>query len=122
VVTFKATPTVQKKGLERGVGGGEQGCQIFLSTTYQNGRNMPNDQKIYQRAIKYIQLLYNIPNGLKRNQHFPFPGVPKCTKIDIFCLKRNRLAALVGRDRKHTKNFFVLNITASWLAMIIYRR
>jgi Tfp pilus assembly protein PilF len=30
-----------------------QGCQIFLATTYQNGKNTPNSQKIYQMAIKY---------------------------------------------------------------------
>jgi hypothetical protein len=30
-----------------------QGCQIFLGTAYQNGTNIPNDPKIYQKAIKY---------------------------------------------------------------------
>jgi hypothetical protein len=24
-----------------------QGCQIFLGRTYQNGENMPNDHKMY---------------------------------------------------------------------------
>jgi hypothetical protein len=28
-----------------------QGCQIFLGTTYQNGGNIPNYYKIYQIAI-----------------------------------------------------------------------
>jgi hypothetical protein len=32
----------------------KQGCQIFLGTTYQNGKNIPNDHKIYQMAINYI--------------------------------------------------------------------
>jgi hypothetical protein len=30
-----------------------QGCQIFLGTPYQNGKNIPNEHKIYQLAIKY---------------------------------------------------------------------
>jgi hypothetical protein len=29
----------------------EQGCQIFLGTTYQNGKNIPNDHIIYQMTI-----------------------------------------------------------------------
>jgi hypothetical protein len=29
-----------------------QGCQIFLSTTYQNGRNVPNYHILYQTTIK----------------------------------------------------------------------
>jgi hypothetical protein len=29
-------------------------CQIFLGKTYQNGKNIPNDHKRYQKAIKYI--------------------------------------------------------------------
>jgi hypothetical protein len=32
---------------------GEQGCQIFQ--TYQNGKNIPNDHKPYQKAIKYTK-------------------------------------------------------------------
>jgi hypothetical protein len=30
-----------------------QGCQIYLGTTYQNGKNIPNDHKMYQMAVKY---------------------------------------------------------------------
>jgi hypothetical protein len=26
----------------------DKGCQIFLSATYQNGKNIPNDHKMYQ--------------------------------------------------------------------------
>jgi hypothetical protein len=29
-----------------------QGCQIFLGTTYQNGKNIPNDHKMYQMDPK----------------------------------------------------------------------
>jgi hypothetical protein len=28
-----------------------QGCQIFLSTIYQNGKNIPNGRKFYQMGI-----------------------------------------------------------------------
>jgi hypothetical protein len=31
----------------------KQSCQIFLARTYQNGKNIPNSQKIHQTAIKY---------------------------------------------------------------------
>jgi hypothetical protein len=31
----------------------EQDCQIFLGTTYQNGKSIPNNHKIYQMATKY---------------------------------------------------------------------
>jgi hypothetical protein len=30
-----------------------QGCQIFIGATYQNGKNIPNDHKIYQMAIQF---------------------------------------------------------------------
>jgi hypothetical protein len=50
----------------------DQGCQIFVATTYQNGKNIPNIQKIYQIAIKYVyQTAVNIPNGQKLYQHLP---------------------------------------------------
>jgi hypothetical protein len=29
-----------------------QGCQIFHGTTYQNGKNLPNNHKIFQMAAK----------------------------------------------------------------------
>jgi hypothetical protein len=43
-----------------------QGCQIFQRTTYQNGKNIPNDHKIYQMDIQYSNMfhfkaLQNIP-------------------------------------------------------------
>jgi hypothetical protein len=31
----------------------DQGCQIFLATTYQKRKNVPNNQKIYPMDIKY---------------------------------------------------------------------
>jgi hypothetical protein len=30
-----------------------QGCQIFLGTKYQNGKNIPNYHKLYQMSMKY---------------------------------------------------------------------
>jgi hypothetical protein len=35
-----------------------QGCQIFLGTTYQNWKNVPNDLKLYQTALNYTTLPY----------------------------------------------------------------
>jgi hypothetical protein len=39
-----------------------QGCQIFLGTTYQTGKKLPNDHEIYQIATKYAKWPQNIPN------------------------------------------------------------
>jgi hypothetical protein len=59
-----------------------QGCQIFLGTTYQNGKNIPKNHKIYQMATEYIKWPQNIPNGHKiYQQHLlmqvPPPNLPK---------------------------------------------
>jgi hypothetical protein len=34
----------------------DQGCQIFLAKTYQNGENIPNYHKMYSKAVKYCQM------------------------------------------------------------------
>jgi hypothetical protein len=44
-------------------GGSLQGCQIFLGTTYQNGKN--STKLPYQMATKYTKWPQNIPNGHK---------------------------------------------------------
>jgi hypothetical protein len=44
--------------------GSTQGCQIFLGTTYQNRKSIPNHYKINQMSIKYI----GIPNGCQIEQ------------------------------------------------------
>jgi hypothetical protein len=31
------------------------GCQIFLGATYQNGKNIPNNHKIYHMSTKYTK-------------------------------------------------------------------
>jgi hypothetical protein len=41
--------------------------------------------------------MYNIPNGHKIYQHFPFQGPPKFTQIGIFGFKTNHLATLQRR-------------------------
>jgi hypothetical protein len=58
-----------------GLAGRYQGCQIFLGTTYQNGKNTPNSLKIGQMAI-YIEY-----------QHLLMQDPPKFTPIGIFGLK-----------------------------------
>jgi hypothetical protein len=52
-----------------------QGCQIFLGTTYQNGKNIPKDHKIYQMATKYTKWPQNIPtSSIARPSNFPKLG------------------------------------------------
>jgi hypothetical protein len=58
-----------------------QGCQMFLATTYQNGKNIPNDQKMNQMAIKYTKWPKNIPNGHKIYQRLPLQRPRKFTQI-----------------------------------------
>jgi hypothetical protein len=65
----------------------EQGCQIFLGATYQNGgiytqwpQNVPYGHKIYQLALKFIVQMF-----IKIFQHIPFQNLPKFTQTGIFC-------------------------------------
>jgi hypothetical protein len=53
----------------------EQGCQIFLGTTYQK------QEKIYLITVKYTEWTLNIPNGHKIYQHLPLPDPSKFTQI-----------------------------------------
>jgi hypothetical protein len=53
-----------------------------LATLTKTGENIPNDLKLYHRAIKFIQ--GRIPNGHIIYQHFPFQGPRKYTQIQIF--------------------------------------
>jgi hypothetical protein len=66
---------------------GKQGCQIFIGTTYQNGKTIPKGYKITQWS-------QNGPNGNKMHQLRPLQGPPKFTQIDIFGLKIYHLATL----------------------------
>jgi hypothetical protein len=62
------TPRVKKR---------DQSCQIFLGPIIPKWKNLPNDQKQYQTAIKnYIKWQYNIPHGHTTYQRFPFQGPP----------------------------------------------
>jgi hypothetical protein len=51
--------------------GPNQGCQIFLGTLYQNGENIPNDNKNIPNGHEISQMPVNISNGNKIYQHFP---------------------------------------------------
>jgi hypothetical protein len=67
----------------------QRGCQIFLgpNQTYQNGKNIPNDHKLYKMAIQCKKWLQSAPNGHKICQHIPIKGPPKYTQIGIFGTK-----------------------------------
>jgi hypothetical protein len=56
-------------------------ARFFLVQTYQIGKNITNDHKLYQTAINYTKWRYNIPKGHKIYQHLPFKGSPKFTQI-----------------------------------------
>jgi hypothetical protein len=84
---------------------GEQGCQIFLGTTYQNRK------QIYQITTKHIKCPQNIPNVHKTYQmpvqyvdkmsmtyvyqHLPLQDPQKITQIWTFGLKICHLTTLV---------------------------
>jgi hypothetical protein len=70
-------------------------ARLVFVQTYQNGKNLPHDHKLYQTVIDYTKWVYNIPNGPKIYQHFPFQGTPKYTQIGIFGTKINHLATLI---------------------------
>jgi hypothetical protein len=78
----------------------DQGCQIFLGTTNQNGKYIPNDQQIYQKATKYPEW--------PRNR----PDTPKFTQVRIFGFKIYHLATLflirTGKEGQDWPIFFFL--------------
>jgi hypothetical protein len=59
--------------------------------TYQNGKYIPNDPKMYQMAVIYVCE----PNGHAIYLHFLFQNHPKFTKNGIFGMKLYRLATLI---------------------------
>jgi hypothetical protein len=74
-----------------------QGCQIFLSTTYQDGKNIPNNHKIYKKAAKWTKWPQNRPKGHKI--YIPTPSIESPSKIYpnlIFGLKISHLATLAA--------------------------
>jgi hypothetical protein len=60
--------------------GQAQCCQIFLCTTYQNGKKSTKLTQNLQNYHKYTKWPKNIPNGCKTDQHFPFKDTPKFTQ------------------------------------------
>jgi hypothetical protein len=48
---------------------GSRAARFFFGATYQNGENVPNDDKINQMVILIIyKMVIKIPNGHKMNQ------------------------------------------------------
>jgi hypothetical protein len=78
-------------------------ARFFLLRTYQIGKNIPNEHKLYQNSHKIYQMVIHYT-------HFPFQGPPKFTQIAIFGLKINHLATLLLRWNPEilTKIFFPL--------------
>jgi hypothetical protein len=52
-------------------------CQIFLGTTYQNGGNVPNDHKMYQKATKYTKWSRKLMKYTKSFHSKAFQNIPK---------------------------------------------
>jgi hypothetical protein len=52
-----------------------------LVQTFQVGKNITNDHKLYQSAINCTKWPQNFPNGRKIYQHLPFKGRPKFAQI-----------------------------------------
>jgi hypothetical protein len=71
-----------------------QGCQIFLGTTYQNEGKKPINDNIYQMATKHTNGRKIYQTGRKIDQHLPLQDPPKFTQIGIFGLN---LATLFQR-------------------------
>jgi hypothetical protein len=68
----------QKKREKIGSPSPGQGCQIFLTTTYQSGIKYTKSHKIYQMATKYTKWQYNRPNGHKMYKHL---SIVRPTKV-----------------------------------------
>jgi hypothetical protein len=74
--------------LKRRFGGKQSRVARFsLAQTYQSGKNIRNEHKLYQVG-QYTKWALNIPHGHKICQHFPFQDPPKYTQIVIFGMKK----------------------------------
>jgi hypothetical protein len=83
-----------------------QGCHFFLGTAYQNGKNIPNINKIYQMAPKYGRTaIKNIPTYIfqsKTLQNLPKWGFlvwkyaiwQPCTFVAIQCFCPRRASSI----------------------------
>jgi hypothetical protein len=86
---------------------GDQGCQIFRGSIYQNGENIPNDHKTYQNVIKCNKWPENGPNSHNIYQQRPLQDPVKFTQIGIFGLKTYHLATLLA-TRTIEMQYFLL--------------
>jgi hypothetical protein len=70
-------------------------ARFFLVQHIKTGENIPDNHKIYQKALKYTKRPENWQNDHKIYQHLPLQGPPKFTRTVIFGLKKYHLASLV---------------------------
>jgi hypothetical protein len=83
----------------------DQDCQISLGTTYQNGKKLPNDHKMYQMTINITNLRKNIlicgkiyQMAIKYANIFHYiQDPPKFTQSGILGLKIYHLATLLSK-------------------------
>jgi hypothetical protein len=57
------------------------GCHIFLGTTYQKGKNLPNNHKICHQNMPNGSKIYQM--AIKIYQHLPLQDPPKFTQTGI---------------------------------------
>jgi hypothetical protein len=61
---------------------------MFIDATYQDGKNIPDGHKSFQRAIKYAHTY---------TQYFPFQGPSKMySNSDFWYANKNHLATLLS--------------------------
>jgi hypothetical protein len=83
-----------------------------------NGKNVPNEHKMYHMVIIYPKCLFNIPNGHKIHQKFSISGPPKFSQIGIFCLKTNHLATLKRDQATMLDRFHLLSVNYLAIALL----
>jgi hypothetical protein len=70
-----------------------QGCQIFLDTTYQNGKNIPKYHKYIPKYHKNIPKYHkNIPKYHKNIPKY-HKNIPNVRKIYKMCIKYTNIFA-----------------------------
>jgi hypothetical protein len=79
-------------------------ARLILMQCTKTEKNIPNDHKIYQMAVKHTKTPRYRPTGHKMYQHLPVQDPPKFTQIRIFGLKIYHLATLVeSRSRSYDR-------------------
>jgi hypothetical protein len=79
-------------------------ARFFSVQTYQNGKNIPSDHKLYQIAIKYTTWPKTVPSGHKIFQHFPFQRTSQMYPIWDFWYENEPSGSpafrrVIGRER-----------------------